>query len=118
MSEVENEVAALRTKVAELEAQLAARDAEIAQLKGEVKVEAKPEVESEPEVKDEYKEKVKKWMQSEFNEEEYDAFAEIKGHIEEVMVHIEVTEMQWPATNDVFIYLLGRDEAEELFYHV
>ena len=35
MSEMENEVAALRTKGAELEAQLAARDAEIAQLKGE-----------------------------------------------------------------------------------
>ena len=32
MSEMENENAALRTKVAELEAQLAARDAEVAEL--------------------------------------------------------------------------------------
>ena len=48
MAEMENEVvASLRTKVAELEAQLGARDAEIAQLKGEVKVESEPEVESE-----------------------------------------------------------------------
>ena len=50
MAEMENENAALRTKVAEREAQLAARDAEIAQLKGEVKVEAKPKVEGEDEV--------------------------------------------------------------------
>ena len=55
MAAMENEVAALRTKVEELEAQLAARDAEIAQLKGEGKVEAEPKVESEPEVESEPK---------------------------------------------------------------
>ena len=47
MDEEQEEVVSLRAKVAELEAQLGARDAEIAQLKGEVKVESEPEVESE-----------------------------------------------------------------------
>ena len=46
------EMEALRAKVAELETQLAARDAEIAQLKGEVKVESEPEVKVESEPKD------------------------------------------------------------------
>ena len=47
------EMEALRTKVEELEAQLAARDAEIAQLKGEVKVEAEPDSQGKEEGKSE-----------------------------------------------------------------
>ena len=49
------ELKALREKVGELRAQLAARDAEIAQLKGEVKVESEPEVKVESEPKAERK---------------------------------------------------------------
>ena len=60
-------------------------------------VKAEPDevkVESEPEVKDEYKEKVKKWHQKnggwdKNDEENYDAYAEIKSHIDFVTEHLE-----------------------------
>ena len=72
MSEMENEVAALRTKVEELEAQLAARDAEIAQLK------------VEPEVKVESEDKVEPTL-----EEKYEALLEENGSLHQLVADFE-----------------------------
>ena len=72
------EMEALRTKVEELEAQLAARDAEIAQLKGEVKVESEPEVKVESETEEEqpcYEVYVEKW--EDYDDLENDAWEEV-----------------------------------------